>query len=231
MQYAEAQCYGRIAANALRRLGDVVAGRRRSSPLDPVVLEALRWVLQRLESAPPRPLFGDKNTASVLLYTDAASEGEHHSCGAVILDVHTGTREYFSLDIAPALISEWRTGGLEQVITHAEVYPVYLARVCWQRLIIGRRILCFVDNNAATFSLIRGFMDSATGDWLVRAVMHQEFLQGAWTWYARVPSASNPSDEVSRRDLTWVRRHNYQEAHVVQPISFRQGEAVYAEAG
>ena len=82
--------------------------------------------------APPRPLLADRVLTPVLLFTDAASEGEAHTCGAVLLDPLSTTKEFFQCVIQPSLIDEWRVGDIRQIITHAELYPIFLARHVWK---------------------------------------------------------------------------------------------------
>ena len=77
-----------------------------------------------------------------------------------------------------------------------------------------------MDNEGAKFSLIKGYMDSKTGDPMIQAISRLEYEQNAWNWTTRVPSPSNPSDDVSRLDTTWALSNGYTQVHPVQPKSF-----------
>ena len=225
--YAEAQCYGRIATRCIKLLGEVASGKRSGSPLDPVLAEVLDWLIERLSTATPRPIFADRNFDSIIIFTDASSEGNDHSCGAVLLDKHTNSFEYFGFAIRPELIVEWRASGITQIITHAEVYPVWLARSVWGTRLRGRRVITFVDNNAAKDSLVKGSMDSIHGDWMLQAVLQLEFGQQSHGWYARVPSLSNIADGPSRLDFEELRGDKrFKKITPRQPFSFKGGSGM-----
>ena len=228
IQYAEAQCYGRIAGKCLRMLGEVATGKRSGSPIDQNTLSALDWLLTRLTEASPRPLIANKNFNVVLIFTDAASEGDNHTCGGIYIDESRKCKQFFSLVIEPKLIEEWRAPGIVQIITHAEVYPVWIAKSCWGPKIRGRRVLYFIDNNGAKDSLIKGLMDSESGDPILQAIVGQEFVQHSYSWYSRVPTASNPSDKPSRLDCKELESNSeYVRIFPRQPVSFLGGEASY----
>ena len=223
--FAEAQCFGRIASQSLRLVGEVASGARSGSPLDKVVLDALRWLLERLATATPRPLIADRNLVTVLTFTDAASEGDLHTCGGVLIDLHTQSFEYFGVVIRHELISEWRSTGSVQIITHAEAYPVWLVRSIWGGRLRGRRVLSFVDNNGAKDALVRGSMDSVTGDLVLQAIMQLDFGQHSWGWYARVPTASNVADGPSRLDFDELASDKrFMQVTPEQPYSFAGGK-------
>lgn len=220
LQYAEAQCMGRIACSSARILGEVIAGTRPCNPIDRTTRDVLAWFSRRLQHSKPKQLLSKADKRSVILFTDAASEGQLHTCGGILHDEASGTKEFFSLEIEPRLIVEWRSTGIVQIITHAEVYPVWIARITWSHIFHGRRTLMFVDNEGARHSLIRGFMDSASGDPMIQSVMHAQCDQNSSDWVARVPSPSNPSDGVSRLDCTWALQRGYQQVFPVQPKTF-----------
>lgn len=228
LQYAEAQCYGRIAGRCMRLLGEVASGKKKGTPLDRDTTGALTWLLERLTSAKPRPLIPDNNRDVILVFTDAASEGELHTCGGVFIDKHTSTKEYFSFEINPVLISEWRSPGIVQIITHAEIYPVWIARASWGERFRRRRVFFFVDNNGAKDSLVKGVIHSSMGDAMLQAILLLEFDQHSHSWYTRVPSPSNFSDKPSRLDCSELEAdESFVRIHPRQPDSFAKGIGEY----
>lgn len=228
LQFAEAQCYGRIAGKCMRMLGEVASGKRRGSPIDADTSGALDWLLARLSTAEPRPLIPDNNKNVILIFTDAASEADNHTCGGVFIDRHTATKEYFSFVINPNLIAEWRSTGITQIITHAEIYPVWVARASWGERLRGRRAFFFVDNNGAKDSLVKGMIHSTMGDAMLQAVLVLEFGQHSYTWYTRVPSPSNFSDKPSRLDCSELEADkDFVRIYPKQPDSFAKGVGVF----
>ena len=78
----------------------------------------------------------------------------------------------------------------------------------------------FVDNEGARHSLIRGYMDSVSGDPMIQSIMQAEFEQDSADWVARVPSPSNPSDGVSRLEPKWALDRGYKQIFPEQPRTF-----------
>jgi hypothetical protein len=74
--------------------------------------------------------------------------------GAVAIDTADGSIKYFGDHVPDALINEWRSGGILQVITQAVVYPVALSKTLMGDAWVGRRVIAFIDNDAARFSFI-----------------------------------------------------------------------------
>jgi hypothetical protein len=226
--FAEAQCYGRIASRSMRRLGEIASGARSGTQLDRITLSALVWLMERLVNSSPRPLLADANENVVLIFTDAASEGDLHTCGGVLLDKSTNWFEYFSLVIQPELIVEWRQTGQVQIITQAEVYPVWISRSVWGHRLKCRRVVFFVDNNGAKDALVKGYMDSISGDPMLQSILVLEYEQPSYNWYARVPSPSNIADDPSRLDCKALEDDKrFARADPRQPVSFLTGVASF----
>lgn len=226
LQYAESHVYGRIAINCLRAISAVACRKVCGYPVSKVTMSALDWLMLRLRVAGPRPVLADKNLSTILVFTDAASEAESNTCGGIFIDASTGTKEYFSANIEPLLVKEWRSSGQTQIIGQAELYPVWIARRNWDARLRGRRVIFFIDNNGAKDSIIRGSSDSESADWLVRAILTQECDQHSCSWYARVPTASNPADKPSRLDISELESDpSYRRINVSQPKSFSGGVA------
>ena len=68
----------------------------------------------------------------------------------------------------------------------------------------GRRILHFIDNNAARDALIKGYTRETAAAALVGEFWLEEAKNASLSWFCRVPSASNPSDGPSRGDFAEV---------------------------
>eukprot|EP00439_Symbiodinium_sp_Y106_P085882 s148_g30.t1 len=77
--------------------------------------------------------------------------------GAVIIDVASQTREFFGDHIPAHLVQQWRNTGRSQLIFFAELYPILIARRTWAKVLRNRRVLIFIDNEAAKAALIRNY--------------------------------------------------------------------------
>ena len=147
----------------------------------------------------------------LLLYVDGACEPEGDelvvSVGAVLIDPirpDVGPRFFGSL-VGPVVVNLWSRDGKYQLIGQAELLPVLLAKTTWQSDFVDRSCICFIDNDSARLSLIRGYspvLDSSriiNETWLVDA----EF--GIASWYARVPTCCNVADDPSRLVFEYLR--------------------------
>ena len=56
----------------------------------------------------------------------------------------------------------------------------------------------FIDNNGVRDSTIKGRTLNDLAELLLEIILNVEMTAHAIPWYARVPSASNPSDSLSR---------------------------------
>ncbi len=75
------------------------------------------------------------------------------------------------------------------------------ARIAWVdvlRRMPHRRILCFVDNDAARFGLMKGYSPSRASSWLLAQCWRADIEAGTHRWYDRVACASNPADGPCR---------------------------------
>ena len=89
-------------------------------------------------------------------------------------------------------------GARRQLVGQAEILPVVLAQELWGRRFRDRRVLIFIDNDAARHALIRGGSPSGPSALMVDAFWTAEAELGAFSWIERVPSASIPADAPSR---------------------------------
>ena len=71
----------------------------------------------------------------------------------------------------------------------------------WGSIFQNRRILIFVDNDASRFGLIKAESNSLVSQKIIKQYYRLECLSPSVTWFARVPSESNPADPPSRGEL------------------------------
>ena len=68
-----------------------------------------------------------------------------------------------------------------------------------------RRVIRFIENDAARFPLVQGYSPPLAAKESVHAVRCADVRDGQASWYARVPPISNISDGLSRFDCTVVK--------------------------
>ena len=133
-----------------------------------------------------------------VIFTDGAEE-RYVSVGGLLVDPVTGS-EHFGGIVEEGIVKGWlEAGGRQRAIHQAEVYPALVALSMWASRLSGRRILMFVDNDAAKECLIKGTTRSIASaklvtDFWALAAEHELYL-----WVERVASAANPTDAPSRR--------------------------------
>jgi len=75
----------------------------------------------------------------------------------------------------------------------------------WRERWRGRRIIAFVDNDAARFALIKGSTQSSASAAMVARFWSSEVDLESYIWLERVTSASNVADGPSRLDFAEVK--------------------------
>ena len=196
-------CLGKVTQGPLQRLKEFQF-RSRTNCLDSETFSALVRLAATVRIARPRAMTIGQEQKPILLFSDGACEGIERrevTCGAWVVDTLSMTKEMFGLRAPPRLIDRWQSEGNVQTIGQAELLPVALGFIKWEKLCRHRRFLVFVDNDSARAPLIRGSSNSTFSDQIVHAIAKHEAVHQTWVWYARVPSASNPADGPSRLRL------------------------------
>ena len=92
--------------------------------------------------------------------------------------------------------------GLEQYRKLDDQIPVLLAKDLFGSRWAGRRIISFVDYDAARFSFINSNSSSSTVSDMLLIDSALDARHGLGCWYERVPSESNIADAPSRMKLS-----------------------------
>ena len=162
-------------------------------------------------------------------FTDGAAESSDPSVitydlvsiGGVAIDTATEEIKHFGSMVPKVIVDEWKAGGIQQVITQAEVYPVLLAKELFGATWKGRRVLSFIDNDAARHALVKGKSANAASDRILHQFWEFAAEHEMMIWIERVPTKSNPADGPSRDDwsLCWANQVERVWAHLGIPIS------------
>ena len=103
--------------------------------------------------------------------------------------------------------ADWQERGTRrQLVGQAEILPVVLSQELWRLHLCDRRVIVFIDNDAARHAVIRGASPSGPSAVLVSLFWANEALLGSFCWVERVPTQSNPADGPSRLRFDLVRK-------------------------
>ena len=237
VQYMEAQVFGRASRGAVGALSRTRGQGKKFTTSD---IANLKWLVEWMRHAVPRPISPKFVGPPLILFTDGACEDFDDTAnakitmGAVLLDRRDMVALVFGAAVNPTLVMEWRRlcPGKKQFVTEAEILPVLVAAVNWRRRMAGAKTLVFIDSNPAKFALIKGSSDSPACECIVRSIMFEDAEHVSYPWFSRVPSKSNLADDPSRlvfpvRILTF----KVEVCEVLQPDSLLNGVWPVLERG
>eukprot|EP00973_Karenia_brevis_P032146 4433034-Karenia_brevis.AAC.1 len=184
----------------------------------------LRYSLSSLchliAKAEPRVIGPVSHDPPVLIFTDGACE-DVVTIGAVMI-LPEGQVEVFGAEVAPGTVQTWKKLPSQvQVIGQAELFPLLVARLTWAQHIRGKRVVFFIDNEAARIGAVRGYSPSLPSLKVICQMSAWDYVNGVRPWYARVPTESNIADEPSRLRLS---NPLFDTARCVVPV-FPSGES------
>ncbi|CAE7464336.1 unnamed protein product [Symbiodinium sp. CCMP2592] len=189
---------GRALKHSCKWLSGFLAGDR---PSPKTVSEMCKHTIKILVSTPPRFISCDSTgEPPILVWTDGAWEPAKAfaGIGAVILDASSGVSRVFQGQVPERLVVRWREEVGEQIICEVELYALLMIRACLQNFLSGKRIIFFIDNDAARSVVLRGQSRSDAMHRLALALSMVEAVAPCISWIERVPSSSNIADWPSR---------------------------------
>ena len=92
--------------------------------------------------------------------------------------------------------------------------PAWLAIDLWGKQLHSRRVILFVDNDAAKGALIKSGSRVEPSAGLAAKFWEVAAKERLDVWVDRVASAANPADDPSRNEWAWLQRHDFKiDAH------------------
>ena len=187
---------GKSLLVAARAFAHLTTESHKASPEQ--VRQLCAWTHALVGTLQPKTLDPGGIVSPVLVFTDAAYEHGVATWGLVVIDPINKMRTALGGDIPPSLVDAWHSLGSEQVITLAEAFAVLLARVAFRKVLTQRRVLFFVDNEGARYSLIKGVSPTLALLQIVQLFHSSSEEDQCLEWVERVPSKSNIADLPSR---------------------------------
>ena len=172
--------------------------------LDKEMIRCVRFATQTLAEALPRSVKAWHDEWPIVIFTDGACEEEAKlvTHGAVLCDYVTNSFMFFGDHVPAEYLEEWKKSGKKQVICQAELFPIWISKITWKHLLLGRQVLWFCDNEAARAAMVKMYSPLLDSMLLIRNCAYEDVAAQSTNWYARVPSKSNISDAASRLDFS-----------------------------
>lgn len=163
--------------------------------------ESLELMVELLTENAPRQV--DVNFLDwVHIYVDASFDPEGYSgVGGLILDHAGQCLGCSSEEVPPELVAKLKKDEQKTVIFELEGLAIAAALHTFGVFAKGRRAVVFTDNQSAQSCIIKCKSDNRHMNLIVRSVCTAEEKLGLVTWIERVPSQSNPADELSRAKM------------------------------
>ena len=197
--FARGQSFGRCGAASLSVISRMAVGGAREVTEED--LEALLFWTEFLASAPPRTILFNDPTPPILIWTDGAEEDAGVSVAGVVWDRASGLKEFFGGPVEDDVVVRWQERSAKtRVIHQAELLPCAVAVVLWGSRMRNRRILVFIDNDAARAALVAGGSGNKASEDIAARFWKEATRWCLFPWFERVPSPSNIADGSSRDD-------------------------------
>lgn len=139
-----------------------------------------------------------------------------------------GANVFWSISIHASTLEVWRTeGGIEQIVTHAEItfVAIHLCSRC--ALLKDRDIISFVDNEASKHSFIGGWPNNEACGLLPHEAKIVAAKLCARFMYERVLSLWNPADDPLRHVIDGLSGKGFRQSQAVMPPSVSWSYASY----
>ena len=147
----------------------------------------------------PRTHSALSGNAPVAIFTDGAWEGGSATAGAVMIDGET--RLAFKIVVPLKLVDHWLQLAGEQIISQVELWALVCLKWSQRQRLLNRRVIEWIDNEAARVSVIKANSGSSTMRALSRVMADIDLMWPTFSWTERVCSYSNPADLPSRDRL------------------------------
>ena len=176
------------------------------------------YTKQMLIRMRPRLHSLDSPIEHVAIFTDGAWEDDRATAGAVLVD---GNRRLaFKIVVPQVLIDHWVEHAGDQIISQIELWALLALRWHQREFLAGRRVIEWIDNEAARVCAIKANSPSVTMKAMTRLMAHIELKWPSFSWTERVCSHSNPADLPSRdRMAEALQRYNLSEGGTIDVTS------------
>ena len=199
LQFANGQLFGRSARNNLRILSKHIASGRQS--LCDETASALSCLHDQLLKNPSRKILGSMSDY-VHVYVDASFDLDGYSgIGGVMYSSDGTVLDFFSEQITKAFILAAMGPDQQTMIQELEMMALLVAVDLWFPSQSGHKIVAFTDSESVRGSFLKSWSLNDPCNKLLRCIFVLEEKHSCQVWLERVPSQSNPADELSRSQV------------------------------
>ena len=200
MQFASGQLYGRAVRVCMAQVtnhaytpGCTKLSRELSHSLD-------RYLAALIVDKPRHVL---KTTGSTwYMFTDASYEpdGDSHKAGfgGILVSPIGQFLEFFGFELNGTCLDRLNPNKRKTIIFECEFLALLVALQLWAPRLNALQVVCYIDNNSVRDAAISCATSNTTGEVIMKKCLELEDKFQLQSWFARVPSASNPSDWPSR---------------------------------
>ena len=203
LQFADGQLFGRLGKLCLKEITDhafAFTGSKISARLRQLLL----LFQSQLLDGPPRKICG-VSASCFYIFTDACFEPGRSDwkcgLGGLIYDAGGAAIQAFSFCLTSSQIDLLGAAVKKTIIFEAELLALIVAFVLWKNIINSAPVVFYIDNNSARDVAISACSRSKLIAGLVEQLLRVEDLSACFCWFARVPSPSNPADDLSRGEI------------------------------
>ena len=155
LNFAESHVFCRVGS-ALSRLLSKWPADGVSHKLTAELVLAMETTARNLSSVKPKLIPAPSSDDPVLVFTDGACEEDVSVGGLLIAPGHR--IEHFGATLSPSTVESFKIRkDQKQVIGQAEILPVLMAKMTWARILRGRKVIFFIDNEAARLGLVKSY--------------------------------------------------------------------------
>jgi len=186
---------GRQANFLISSLGKYMSESKALVPVGNDLRGVLERILQRVEASKPVEV-SKKILETWILFTDGACESQS-SVGGVLISPRGQPVAMFG-DTLPSELEEAFYQNSAHPIYEVELLPLFISIFLLGSWVDKSQVVCYLDNDAARWGLIKGSGATKVADAIIQLVCESEAALQLKSWFSRVPSHSNISDEPSR---------------------------------
>ena len=198
LAFCDAFIFGRSGRLALQMISQHAYHKPFTMSVQTELQQSLKLLRRRLESGPPR-LVSMEISQVFYIFTDAAFADEcSGGLGGVLLDPSGSILQWFSVQLSSDFVISLMKAEQDVAIGELESLAVLIGLRLWDSRLASSKLLLFIDNEGARFSLIKGYCKSLRISQI--SALITSLLDGAFIipWFGRVPSSSNIADFPSR---------------------------------
>lgn len=202
LQFASGQLFGRSARNSLRTLSKHIASNRQR--LCEETSSALRNLRHQLQENMPRTIRGSTSD-HIHMYVDASFDldGYYSGVGGIAYTSSGSIIGFLREKMSKSFILATMEKDQQTMIQELEMLALLIALSAWCPGRAGRRIVAFTDNESVRGSFLKTWSsnDPCSKVLRLRQIYLLEEIHSCHVWLERVPSQSNPSDQLSRNQV------------------------------